>query len=217
MTPEAFTGVHVLADDDTRWPADPVEQARQACAGGAHVIQLRAKRATDRTALGWARAIREVTRQHGARFVVNDRFDLALLAEADAVHLGQDDFPTAALPEVARKRLAVGRSTHNLEQAREAALEGVDYIAFGPVFETESKDTGYTQRGCEALRSIADAVAPHVLVAIGGVDASNAAELRAAGAAGIAVISAVSAAEDPSAATQALVRAFDAPHSKENI
>ena len=103
-----YCGLHVLADDDPRWPKDPVEQAREACAGGAPIVQ----------ALAWAEAIREITRAAGARFVVNDRFDLALLAEADAVHFGQDDLPPNALPRDVRARLAVGRSTHTPEQLR---------------------------------------------------------------------------------------------------
>jgi thiamine-phosphate pyrophosphorylase len=214
---DRFAGVHVLADDDARWPHDPVAQARHACLGGAAVIQLRAKHATDRVTLDWAHAIRAITREHGAMFVVNDRFDLALLADADAVHLGQDDFPLAALPPEARKRLAVGRSTHSVEQAREAARDGADYIAFGPVFETTSKETGYTERGCEALREIANVVAPHSLVAIGGIDTSNAAAVRAAGASGIAVISAIAAAPDPPAATHSLVLAFLGAQGRGNL
>ena len=94
----AYCGLHVLADDDPRWSCDPPAQAAAACAGGAQVVQLRAKRATDRQALAWARAIRELTRASGTRFVVNDRFDLALAAGADAVHLGQGDLPPSALP-----------------------------------------------------------------------------------------------------------------------
>ncbi|NNL68252.1 MAG: thiamine phosphate synthase, partial [Myxococcales bacterium] len=100
----------VLVDDDPRWPSDPVAQAAAACAGGAAVIQLRAKHATDRQTLAWAEAIRDATRRHGALFFVNDRFDLAWLCEADGVHLGQDDLSPADLPEAVRRRLAVGWS-----------------------------------------------------------------------------------------------------------
>ncbi len=211
LAPHAFHGLHVLADDDPRWPVGPVEQAKHACAGGASVVQLRVKHATDREALVWGRAIRELTRDAGVRFVLNDRFDLALACEADAVHLGQTDLPPRALPAVARKQLAVGRSTHDLQQARAARTEAVDYVAFGPVFETTSKTSEYGARGIDALAQIVGLAAPLPVVAIGGVDASNVGEIVAAGAAGAAVISAVAAAPDPTLATRDLVRRMGGP------
>ena len=88
----------MLADDDRRWKRDPVEQARAAGAGGATAIQLRAKHATDREALAWSAEIRALARACGALFFVNDRFDLALAADADGVHLGQEDLPPGACP-----------------------------------------------------------------------------------------------------------------------
>ena len=206
LAAHAFDGLHVLADDDPHWPVGPVEQSKRACAGGASVVQLRVKHATDREALVWGRAIRELTRNAGIRFVLNDRFDLALACGADAVHLGQTDLPPQALPAAARKRLAVGRSTHNLEQARAARSEAIDYVAFGPVFGTTSKASAYSARGTEALAQIVGLAAPLPVVAIGGIDASNVGEIAATGAAGAAVISAVAAAADPMRATRDLVR-----------
>jgi thiamine-phosphate pyrophosphorylase len=203
-------GLHVLADDDPRWDGDPIAQGRAACDGGAAVVQLRAKLATDRELLGWAQALRELTRRAGALFIVNDRFDLALAARADGVHLGQQDLPPARIPPRLRERLVVGRSTHTLEEARAASAEPVDYVAFGPVFGTTSKDSPHAARGLALLREAAAAVAPLPLVAIGGIHSGNAAGVIAAGAAGVAVISAVAGAEDPEAATRALVRAIAA-------
>jgi thiamine-phosphate pyrophosphorylase len=205
-----LAGLHVLADDDPRWRHGPVAQARAACAGGAAVVQLRAKHATDGIALRLAREIRAATRAAGALFFVNDRFDLALLAEADGVHLGQGDLPPAALPAEARARLLVGRSSHTSDQARAATHERVDYVAFGPVFGTTSKDSAYDARGLAALAEAARIVAPLPLVAIGGIDVSRAAEAIRAGAAGVAVISAVAGAADPAASTRALVAAIAA-------
>ncbi len=207
-------GLHVLADDAPHWKHDPVEQARAACRGGACVVQLRAKRATDGEALAWARAIRALTRRCGAAFVVNDRFDLALAAEADGVHLGQADLPPARIPEAERARLFIGRSTHTLEQARGAGAEPVDYVAFGPIFGTASKASAYPPRGTALLAEVRAAVAPRPLVAIGGIDAGNAAEVLRAGADGLAVISAVAGADDPEAATRALRRAMQAPPAR---
>lgn len=203
-----YHGLHVLADDDPRWPKDPVAQARDACAGGAPVVQLRSKHATDREVLAWAREIRALTREAGTRFVVNDRFDLALLAEADAVHLGQDDLPPDALPKEVRERLAVGRSTHTPAQLRATRDEDVDYVAFGPVFGTTSKDSEYDQRGLDALREATALAAPRPLVAIGGIGTEHVAALREAGVAGFAVISVVAGADDPVGATTDLVARF---------
>ena len=206
---DRLRGLHVLADDDPRWRRGPVEQARAACDGGAAVVQLRAKRATDRQTLAWAEALRELTRRAGALFLVNDRFDLALAAGADGVHLGQEDLPPGRIPAPLRENLVVGRSTHTLEEARAARAERVDYVAFGPVFATTSKASPHAARGLEMLREAAATVAPLPLVAIGGIDAGSAASAIAAGAAAVAVISAVAGAADPEAAVRALVHALD--------
>ena len=204
-----YLGLHVLADDDPRWGRDPVEQARAACAGGAAVVQLRTKHASDSQALEWAHAIRAITREAGTRFVVNDRFELALLAEADAVHLGQGDLPPNAMPGAARERLAVGRSTHTRAQLEATRTEDVDYVAFGPVFGTTSKESEYAARGLEAVAEASGLVAPRPLIAIGGIARDQLAGLRAAGAGGIAVISVVAGALNPTRRTRELVAAFE--------
>ncbi|MCS5636066.1 MAG: thiamine phosphate synthase [Myxococcota bacterium] len=185
----------------------PVDQAEAACRGGASVIQLRAKFATDRLALEWARAIRAMTRDAGVLFIVNDRFDLALAAGADGVHLGQDDLPPGRIPKRAREKLTVGLSSHDLAQAQAAAHEPVDYVAFGPVYSTESKLSPYSARGLEDLEDAVRLVAPLPLVAIGGLSTKNLAGVLSAGAAGVAVISAVAGSPDPAGATRELVEA----------
>jgi thiamine-phosphate diphosphorylase len=198
----------MLADDDRRWQRNPVEQARAAGAGGATAIQLRAKHVTDREALAWSAEIRALARACGALFFVNDRFDLALAADADGVHLGQEDLPPERVPPEVRQRLLIGRSTHTLEQARAAREEPVDYVAFGPVFGTRSKQSPYEARGLALLADVVRLVAPRPVIAIGGIDASNAREITRAGAAGAAVISAVAAADDPEQAARDLVAAL---------
>ena len=198
----------MLADDDRRWQRNPVEQARAAGAGGATAIQLRAKHATDREALAWSAEIRALARACGALFFVNDRFDLALAADADGVHLGQEDLPPERVPPEVRRRLLIGRSTHTLEQARAAREEPVDYVAFGPVFGTRSKQSPYEARGLALLADVVKLVAPRPVIAIGGIDAGNAREITCAGAAGAAVISAVAAADDPEQAARDLVAAL---------
>jgi len=139
---------------------------------------------------------------------VNDRFDLALAAQADGVHLGQEDLPPQRIPPRLRERLLVGRSTHTLDEVRAARAEPVDYVAFGPVFGTTSKDSRHAARGLGLLGEAAAAVAPLPLVAIGGIHAGNASDAIAAGAAGVAVISAVAGADDPEGETRRLVRAL---------
>jgi thiamine-phosphate pyrophosphorylase len=203
-----FRGLHVLADDDPRWGRSPIEQARAASEGGAAVVQLRCKRTPDAHALEWAREIRDLTRRAGCRFVVNDRFDLALLAGADGVHLGQDDLPPGAIPTELRARLAIGRSTHTREQLEATRDEDIDYVAFGPVFGTTSKASEFDARGLEALAEAVRLSAPRPLVAIGGIQSRHLTALREAGAAGLAVISVVATAPDPVAATRALVAGF---------
>jgi len=206
----SLSGLHVLADDDPRWPRDPVEQARAACEGGADVVQLRVKHAPDQQSLEWAREIRKLTAAAEVAFVMNDRFDLALLAGADAVHLGQADLPPGRLPDAARARLRIGRSTHTHAQLRSAHHEAVDYVAFGPLFGTLSKESEYEERGLGALAEAVRLAQPRPLVAIGGIGGAAISDVVAAGAAGIAVISAVAGAQDARAATRALADALHA-------
>lgn len=208
---ERLRGLHVLADCDPRWRADALAQADAACAGGAAVVQLRCKRGTDRCALRIGAAIRARTRDAGVLFFVNDRFDLALALEADGVHLGQDDVPPARLPDAARERLLVGRSTHTAAELAAAAREPVDYVALGPIFATRSKETPHTARGVAMAREAAHSLAPIPLIAIGGVDLARARLLAGTGLAGVAVISAVADAADPTAAVRALRGALESP------
>ena len=205
---ERLRGLHVLADDDPRWARDPIAIADAACAGGAAVVQLRCKHASDREALRLGAAIRARTRDAGVLFVVNDRFDLALAVAADGVHLGQEDVPPDRLPKAARERLLVGRSTHGEADLAAALAEDLDYVAHGPVFETRSKATPHAARGVERAAAAARAAAPLPLIAIGGIDEAGARALRAAGVGGIAVIGAVAAARDPLAAVRELRAAF---------
>lgn len=203
----------VLVDDDERWSLDPVAQARAALGAGVAWLQLRAKHATDAQTLRWAESIAALTREAGALFFVNDRFDLALAAGADGVHLGQGDLPPDRIPERARQRLQIGRSTHTLAQARAARAEPVSYVAFGPVFGTRSKASPYAARGLELVARAAQCADPRPLVAIGGIGIDNAQAVLAAGAQTVCVISAVAGARAPAAAARELCRSvtrFDA-------
>jgi thiamine-phosphate pyrophosphorylase len=169
--------------------------------GGARVLQLRAKRLSDRDLLEAVRGAVDAARREGGLLIVNDRPDVALVAGADGVHLGQDDLA----PRDARRLLGpgtlLGLSTHTLEQVAVAASEPVDYVAFGPVFPTTTKDAVEPAVGTEGLRR-ARALTRLPLVAIGGITEANVSEVVEAGADGVAVISALLRAADLSAAAR---------------
>ncbi|HZD41530.1 MAG TPA: thiamine phosphate synthase, partial [Terriglobales bacterium] len=163
-------------------------------AGGIKVLQLRAKRMSPRDFLQLARLARSRTHGCNCKLIVNDRADIALAADADGVHLGQEDLPL----QVARKLLVdriIGISTHAMSQALEAEQDGADYIGFGPIFGTQTKETGYTARGLDSLRQVRMAVTIPI-VAIGGITEMNASSVWEAGAASVALISDILRADD---------------------
>ena len=183
-----------------------VETARiveAALEGGASVIQLRKKTMAKGEQYSIARALRRLTQLHGALFIVNDHADIAIAADADGVHLGQDDLPPSAVRELPGfdGRL-IGRSTHSLEQAKGAIGEGADYIAVGPVYPTPTK-AGRPPVGTALVSDVA-AIADRPFVAVGGIDDENAPAVVEAGAGAIAVVRAVYDAADPAEAARRL-------------
>lgn len=164
--------------------------------GGVDLVQVREKNLSDRELLPRLQEAREITRRLGVPLVVNDRPDLAVLAGADYVHLGQEDMPVEA---ARRFGPAVGLSTHSPEEIEAATA---DYIAVGPVYATPTKE-GRPAVGLELVRYAARS-ARVPWFAIGGIDASNAAEVVAAGATRLAVVRAIGDAPDPEAATRRL-------------
>jgi len=160
------------------------------------IVQLRNKRASAQQLLSAARKLRELTRKNGVAFCVNDRVDIALAAEADVVHLGQDDLPLEAARALAGHRLVIGVSTHSVAQAQAALAGGADYLGFGPVFPTASKDNPDPVQGLDALATIVRLADRIPVVAIGGITPNNAAAVARAGAAAGAAISSVLSAPD---------------------
>lgn len=150
-----------------------------------------------------ARALAQQCLKAGAIFIVNDHADIAAAIRADGVHLGQDDLPIAAARRVVGRTALIGISTHSLAQAEAAQAAGADYIGFGPVFPTGTKDAG-TPRGLDDLRAVTSRMAIPV-IAIGGITEANAGAVIAAGARGIAVISAVLAADDVRQAAERII------------
>jgi thiamine-phosphate pyrophosphorylase len=188
-------------------PAAAVALAERLLSGGACALQLRMKRAATADLVACARALRAVV--HGVPFVVNDRIDVALLVGADAVHLGQDDLTLADARALAGGRpLVVGVSTHDLAQVAAAVAAGADYLGFGPVFATASKENPDPVQGLGGLAAAVRAASATPVVAIGGITVERAAAVAATGAAAACAILAVNAAPDPSAAARAITRAF---------
>jgi thiamine-phosphate pyrophosphorylase len=194
-------GLCLILDQDTLC-IDPVAAAALAQGGGVTFFQYRSKNGTRRklyeTALRLARSLRT----SGALFILNDHADIAAAVGADGVHLGQDDLPIAAARLILGPAALIGLSTHSLEQAEAAQAAGADYIGFGPIYRTITKDAGEV-RGLEKLSVIAAAVSIPV-IAIGGITRDTIDEVVRTGARGAAVISAVCAERDITAAAAEL-------------
>jgi thiamine-phosphate diphosphorylase len=195
----------VISDPDCGEGRDLVEVVRAALAGGAPMIQLRAKDASAREMAGLARRLLVETRAAGALFFVNDRVDVALAALADGAHIGADDLPLEAARAIVPPGFLLGRSVDSPAEAAAAARAGADYLGVGPVFATGSKADAGPVVGLEGVRAACEAAGDLPVVGIGGIDAGNAAAVAEAGAAGVAVISAVMRAPDPRAAVERLL------------
>lgn len=187
--------LYAIFDPSQARGGPPSSILRQLLDGGAHIIQLRAKEMAAKDCLDLAREAAELCRAAGGLFIVNDRVDIALAAKADGVHLGQEDLPLYIGRKLLGRDKIIGISTHDLEQAREAEQGGADYIGFGPIFGTTTKDTGYSARGLAMLKEIRQAVKIPI-VAIGGINEANVTQVWQAGADSAAIISDLMRAKD---------------------
>jgi thiamine-phosphate pyrophosphorylase len=172
--------------------------------GGAPAFQLREKDLTPRDLYPLALEMRQLTQAYGARLLINDRIDVALAVNADGVHLTSVSLPANVARQLLGPDRLIGVSTHNAAEAQAAAEGGADFLVFGPVFFTPSKAPYGQPVGLEALRAVRAMVSRPIL-AIGGITKANLDQVLTAGANGIAVISAVISAADPTAATQDLL------------
>jgi thiamine-phosphate diphosphorylase len=194
---------HFYAMVDSAGGHEPVTLAETLLDAGASIMQLRLKDAPGRDFLAAARAIAELCRKRGTTLIVNDRVDIALLADAHGVHLGQTDLPLEAARRIAGPDMMIGISTHNLEQACAAEDGGADYIGFGPMYPGGLKNNA-TGRGLDNLRAIRAAVKIPI-VAIGGITEARVAETLEAGADAVAIISDVVRAPDIGAKVRSLL------------
>ncbi len=198
--------LHAIVDVDAsrRAGLHPLDVARAFLAGGARMLQLRAKALDSHAFLELADALVAAAQPYDASVIVNDRVDIALLAAAAGVHVGQDDLPPRAVRHLLGNERIVGFSTHTVAQIEAAVREPVSYVAIGPVFGTTSKDTGYDPIGLELVATAAKLAGSIPVVAIGGITLENASSVISAGAASVAVIGDLLAAGDP----ERRVRAF---------
>ncbi len=190
-------------------PRDLLEVVAAAVRGGVSLVQLREKTAPDSEVLRSARALKALLAPHGIPLIVNDRVQVALAAGAQGLHVGQDDLAPADARAAMGPDRILGASAGNLEEARYADPALVDYVGVGPVYPTASKADAGAAIGPDGVARLRVAISLP-LVAIGGIQQSNAAQVMATGVEGIAVVSAICAAADPEAAARALRRAVEA-------
>jgi thiamine-phosphate pyrophosphorylase len=205
-----------LCTDGRRERGDLAEFADAALAGGVDIIQLRDKGSAGEQQFGPLEAREELellavladaARRHGALLAVNDRADIARAADADVLHLGQDDLPLPVARDIVGPGPLLGRSTHDAGQVAAAIAEAVDYFCVGPCWPTPTKP-GRRAPGLDLVRTAAESATEKPWFAIGGIDAQRLPEVLEAGARRVVVVRAITAAEDPRAAAQELKTAL---------
>lgn len=183
------------------------EAVRLALEGGVKAVQLREKDLPVRELLALAKELRSVTREFNAKLFINDRLDVATAVGADGIHLGRQSMPADAVRKVVGTSMQIGISTHSVAEARAAEDSGADFITYGPIFETPSKAQYGAPVGVKSILSIKNEVKIPIY-AIGGINSGNMLSAMSAGADGIAVISAIMAAEDIKKTAAAYVKAL---------
>jgi thiamine-phosphate pyrophosphorylase len=205
--------VYLVTDRDLARGRPTLEIVEAAVRGGVSCIQLREKKCGTREFIEEALAIQPLLARHGIPLIINDRVDVALAVKADGVHLGQKDMSCRMARQIAPHSMLIGISVESLEDAITAQKDGADYLGVSPIYTTPTKTDTAQPLGLDGLRSIRSAV-DLPLVGIGGLNAGNAAEVIDNGADGVAVVSAIVAADDPEAATRKLVEIVRAVKEK---
>ncbi len=196
-------GLYLVTSQSLSAGRSTQDVVRAALAGGVRLIQLREKELPLRAYVTLAEELRDLTAQAGALLIINDRVDVALTVGADGVHLGQDDFPVPAARRLAPD-LIIGASTHSIEDARRAQDEGASYLNIGPVFPTGTKRWEGEFLGVEGVKRIAR-VTKIPFTVMGGIKKEHFSELVRAGARTLALVTAVTAADDPQRAAHELL------------
>lgn len=195
--------LHVLTDTVLQTRYSHLELAGLAIAGGADAIQFRQKEGDTREMVRVAEQMQGLCRRAGVAFLVNDRVDVAMAVHADGIHLGQNDFPIPLARKLLGDEVIIGGSAGQIEEARKCLAEGADYVGFGPIFATTSKEDAGPASGLGLLRQIVREI-PLPIIAIGGITADSIHLVMEAGAHGVAVISAVCCQRDPLEAARCL-------------
>ena len=195
--------LYLVTDADLAQGRSLLDMVCAAVDGGVTCVQVREKTVSSRAYVERLAPLRGLLRERGVPLFVNDRVDIALAVEADGIHLGQTDMPLALARRIAGDRLIIGISCEAPQDAVEAERGGADYVSVSPVFATPTKTDTAPALGLDGVRAIRAAVRVPV-VTIGGINASNAADVIRAGADGVCVVSAIVGAPDPRAAAAAL-------------
>jgi thiamine-phosphate pyrophosphorylase len=202
--------LHTIVDVDMAAQAGwaPLDLARACLDGGARLLQLRAKHLASGAFLTLCDGLVQAAAPYRASIIVNDRADLAVLAGAAGVHVGQEDLAPAQARRLLGPAAIVGFSTHTVAQIEAAVLEPISYLAVGPVFGTNTKDTGYSAVGLELVSTAVRLAGAIPVVAIGGITLATAPAVWRAGAAAVAVISDLVSNGDPAARVASYNRAY---------
>jgi thiamine-phosphate pyrophosphorylase len=198
--------VYLVTDTRLSGPRGVAAVAAAAAQGGVTIVQLRDPDATTRELIAAAEALQAVLAPHGVPLVINDRVDVALAVGTDGVHLGDRDMPAATARRLLGPGRIVGVTVHDAAEARAVDTGIADYAGIGPVFTTTTKTEARPAIGVEGFRALRRLV-PLPAVGIGGIDSARTADVIAAGADGVAVVSAICAAPDPEAAARAIAAA----------
>jgi len=180
----------------------------QAVKGGVTMVQLREKEASTREFIELAQGLKKILQDKNVPLIINDRIDVALAVKADGVHLGQEDMPVELARKIMGDDYLIGLSIENMDQLRETENLHIDYIGLSPLFTTETKPELKHEWGFQGLRQAAG-ISSHKIVAIGNIDADNAAEVIKSGADGVAVVSAICASSDPEKAAKAIAQKIE--------
>ncbi len=207
--PDFDLSLYLVAGVEAAGGRDLATVVAAAVRGGVSLVQLRDKTASDAAMIAQARALKHLLAPLGVPLIVNDRLEVALAAGADGLHLGQEDMAPAEARRALGPEAILGVSAGDADEAKIADPAVVDYVGVGPVYPTGSKADAGEAIGPEGLRALRALLAPPV-VAIGGIQAVNVAEVMACGVQGVAVVSAICGAADPEAAARALRRRIDA-------
>ena len=206
---ESLRGIYVIVDPEATRGRPVTDVAFQSLEGGAKVVQLRDKLNDKGPMLETARELKAICDEHDALFVMNDHADLARVSNADILHVGQTDLPIAEARRILRPDQLIGNSNGSMDELQRSQEDAVDYVAVGAIYTTTTMGkSGRRALGPEMIERVKDSVAQPI-VAIGGINSSNIVEVAKAGANSVCVVSAITFADDPRAATEELVELFE--------